>query len=162
MDEQNQSHHSVQYIFISSKNKKTHCSPTYVSLEFIVKTIQKFRKKPWKLNSLCSVHFSQLHVDTMQTQQYKRTLLCMHDLCICTSSLIEQFLETLNLCSMQHSNSQTVPLIHCIVTYVPALLCLFSSGCNIGQFIILLCNAVIFQNPEYQVVILICDSNLQT
>ena len=74
----------------------------------------------------------------------------MHDLCICTSSLTEQFLETLNLCSMQLSNTQTVPLTHCKVTYAPALQCLFSSGCTIGQFIILLCDAVIFQNREYQ------------
>ena len=72
------------------------------------------------------------------------------------------FWKLWNLCNMQLSNTQTVPLTHCKVTYAPALQCLFSSGCTIGQFIILLCDAVIFQNPEYQVVTLICNNSLQT
>lgn len=38
----------------------------------------------------------------------------------------------------------------------------FPYGCAVSQFIILLCNAVIFQNSEYQVVLLICNNNLHT
>lgn len=61
-------------IFSYLKNKKTPtnpstpalCTPMYVSLEFLI-TIQKHRKKPWQLNSLCSVQFIQLHGDTVQT-----------------------------------------------------------------------------------------------
>lgn len=130
-----------------------------MSLVFIVKTIQKYRKKPWKFNSLCSVQFIQLHVDTVQASQYKWTPLCMHDLASVPHHSYNSFWK---LWASAICSTPTLSFCDSLLLMLLLFCVYFPYGCAVSQFIIILCNAVIFQNSEYQVVLLICDNNLHT